>query len=85
MRRKRPADNQYEVITKFTVRSKNKGTEDVMFVMELDYGGIFQIEGVPQEQMHPFLMIECPRMLFPFRTSHCLRRDQGWWLSAAQP
>ncbi len=37
-----------------------------MFVLELEYGGIFHIENVPEEQMHPFLLIECPRMLFPF-------------------
>ena len=34
--------------------------------MELEYGGIFLIENVPEEQLHPFLLIECPRMLFPF-------------------
>jgi preprotein translocase subunit SecB len=27
---------------------------------------VFQVEGVPVEQLHPFLLIECPRLLFPF-------------------
>ena len=78
--KKRPADHQYEVITKFTVRSKNKGTEDVLFMMELDYGGIFHVEGVPEAQLHPFLMIECPRMLFPFvrRIVSDVTRDGGF-------
>lgn len=78
--KKRPADHQYEVITKFTVRSKNKGSEDVLFMMELDYGGIFHIEGVPEAQLHPFLMIECPRMLFPFvrRIVSDITRDGGF-------
>ena len=78
--KKRPAEHQYEVITKFTVRSKNKGTEDIMFMMELDYGGIFSIEGVPEQQLHPFLMIECPRMLFPFvrRIVSDVTRDGGF-------
>lgn len=78
--KKRPAENQYEVITKFTVRSKNKDTEDILFVMELDYGGIFHIEGVPEQQLHPFLMIECPRMLFPFvrRIVSDVTRDGGF-------
>ncbi|NKB29289.1 MAG: protein-export chaperone SecB [Rhodobacteraceae bacterium] len=64
--KKRAAEGQYEVVTRFNVTSKNKGTEDTLFLLELQYGGIFQIEGVPEEQLHPFLSIECPRMLFPY-------------------
>ena len=64
--RKRPTDNQYEVHSKYTVTSRNKDTNEVYFALELDYGGYFMIEGVPEQQLHPFLMIECPRMLFPF-------------------
>ena len=37
-----------------------------MFQVELVYGGIFQIAGIPEAQMEPFLLIECPRLLFPF-------------------
>ncbi|MDJ0826229.1 MAG: protein-export chaperone SecB [Rhodobacter sp.] len=78
--KKRPADNQYEVVTKFSVTSKNSGGEDVLFVLELEYGGLFQIENVPDEQLHPFLMIECPRMLFPFvrRIISDVTRDGGF-------
>lgn len=57
-------DNQYEVIQKLTITAKSE--EDTVFLLELDYAGIFIIENVPDEQLHPFLMIECPRMLFPF-------------------
>ena len=64
--RKRSADHQYEVITKYKVTSKNKGNGDMLFLLELEYGGIFHVEGVPEEQLHPFLLIECPRLLFPF-------------------
>lgn len=63
---KRAAENQYEVISKYSIKAVNKGSEDVLFLLELEYGGIFHIEGLPQEQLHPFLLIECPRMLFPF-------------------
>ena len=78
--RKRSADNQYEVLMKVKVTSKNKGTEDVLFLMEMDYGGLFSIEGVPDKQLHPFLMIECPRMLFPFvrRIVSDVTRDGGF-------
>ena len=64
--RKRAVANQYDVITKFKVTSKNKANDDTLFLMELEYGGVFQVEGVAEEQLHPFLLIECPRMLFPF-------------------
>jgi preprotein translocase subunit SecB len=78
--RKRSADNQFEVITKFRITSKNKANNEVLFVVELDYGGIFHVEGVPEDQMHPFLLIECPRMLFPFvrRIISDVTRDGGF-------
>jgi preprotein translocase subunit SecB len=37
-----------------------------LFGFELIYAGVFRIQNVPQESMHPFVMIECPRLLFPF-------------------
>jgi preprotein translocase subunit SecB len=78
--KKRPADHQYEVISKYKVTAKNKGTDNTMFLMELDYGGIFHIENVPDDQLHPFLMIECPRLLFPFARQivHNVIRDGGF-------
>jgi len=78
--RKRGGENQYEVIMKLTVNSKAKESDTPLFVLELEYAGIFQIEGVPQEQLHPFLMIECPRMLFPFlrRVVSDVTRDGGF-------
>ncbi len=78
--RKRTQENQYDVVTKFKVTSTNKTTNDPLFVMELDYGGVFHIEGVPEEQLHPFLLIECPRMLFPFvrRIISDVTRDAGF-------
>ena len=78
--RKRQADHQYDVITKFKVTSKNKVNGDTLFLLELDYGGTFHIEGVPDEQLHPFLLIECPRLLFPFvrRIISDVTRDGGF-------
>jgi len=78
--RKRPVANQYEVITKFKVTSKNKVNGDVLFMMELEYGGTFHIEGVSEEQIHPFLLIECPRLLFPYvrRIISDVTRDGGF-------
>jgi preprotein translocase subunit SecB len=57
-------ENQFEVIQKLTISAKAK--EETIFLLEIDYAGMFIIENVPEDQLHPFLMIECPRMLFPF-------------------
>ncbi len=77
---KREAENQYEVGTKYKITSKNKSDEQTLFLIELDYVGLFLIEGVPQEQLHPFLLIECPRMIFPFarRIISDVTRDGGF-------
>jgi len=48
--------------------------------LELEYAGIFEIDGVPDEQMHPYLLIECPRITFPFvrRIVSDISRDGGF-------
>ena len=64
--RQRPQANTYDVIAKFKITSTNKANNETLFVLELEYGGVFFVEGVPPDQLHPFLLIECPRLLFPF-------------------
>ena len=78
--KKREAEHHYEVLTKFKIDSKHKDSGKTLFLVELEYGGIFHIEGVPQEQLHPFLLIECPRILFPFarRIISDVTRDGGF-------
>lgn len=62
------ADNltptDFEVSIKIDGKAEVAGK--VLFSIELVYGGVFRIQGVPQESLHPFVMIECPRLLFPF-------------------
>jgi preprotein translocase subunit SecB len=61
----RKGDNDnYEVILKLTINAD--ADEKKVFLLEIDYAGVFHVENVPEDQLHPFLMIECPRMLFPF-------------------
>lgn len=78
--KKRAVENQYESSIKLKVTSKNKGDDKMLFLMELDYVGIFHIENVAEDQLHPFLMIECPRMIFPFlrRIVSDVTRDGGF-------
>lgn len=78
--KKRNVDHQYESAIKLNVTSKAKDGDEVLFVLEIDYVGVFHIENVPDEQLHPFLLIECPRMIFPFlrRVVSDITRDGGF-------
>lgn len=78
--KKRTVENQFEVVIKLMIKSNDKASEAALFLMELEYGGLFQIENVPEDQLHPFLLIECPRMLFPFvrRVVSDITRDGGF-------
>jgi preprotein translocase subunit SecB len=58
------ADGLFEVDLKLSVRASRE--EEVSFQVELVYGGLFELQGVPADQLEPALLIECPRYLFPF-------------------
>ena len=78
--KKRTVENQFEIVIKLKVNSVNKGTTENLFLLEIEYAGLFLVTGVPDEQLHPFLLIECPRMLFPFlrRIVSDVTRDGGF-------
>ena len=78
--KKRPIENQYDVIIKTTISSETKNTKEMIFMLEIDYGGIFEITNIPEDQLHPYLLIECPRILFPYlrRIISDITRDGGY-------
>ena len=78
--KKRSSENQYELVIKLRIDSKSKKSKDQLFLLEIEYGGIFQVSGVPEDQLHPYLLIECPRLLFPFlrRIVSDITRDGGF-------
>ena len=61
---------------------KAKATDDqgTIYLMECTYGGVFQIDSVPREALEPFLLVNCPSMLFPFlrRIIADLTREGGF-------
>jgi preprotein translocase subunit SecB len=57
-------DGFFEVDLKLSATAHTGG--EAVFQVELLYGGLFQINGVPEAEMEPILLIECPRFLFPF-------------------
>jgi len=58
------AASDYEVELKIEGRAELPTT--FLFGFDLLYAGIFRIQNVPQENVHALIMIECPRLLFPF-------------------
>lgn len=59
------ADRTFEVNLRIQVDAKRKETQ--VFLLDLEYAGAFTIgHDVPEEYLRPILMIECPRILFPF-------------------
>ena len=58
------AENQQ--VVDLSITAKATLDDKPVFVTELTYGGRFSITGVPAEQIEPALLIECPRLLFPF-------------------
>lgn len=58
------APTDFEVT--LTLDAKAGEGAGLLFKLDLEYGGVFRLTNIPQEQIHPVIMIECPRLLFPF-------------------
>lgn len=58
------SETDYDV--NLTLTAIAKDGDDVLFNVELIYGGVFRISGFPQEHVMPLLFVECPRLIFPF-------------------
>lgn len=57
-------DTRFEVVLQLNVDAKVG--EDAVFVLELTYAGVFQLLNIPKDSLQPLLLVECPRLLFPF-------------------
>jgi preprotein translocase subunit SecB len=69
---------RYEVSLQLHVDAK--AGDDTAFMVELTYGGVFGLLNIPQDSLQPLLLIECPRLLFPFarRVVADATRDGGF-------
>ena len=72
------AENDYEVGLKFTIQAKF--SDQVAFIAELMYCGVFRLVNIPENDIKPVLLIEAPRQLFPFarRILADITRDGGY-------
>ena len=59
----------------------------VVFVAELSYAGVFTLTGLPDNAIEPVLLVECPRILFPFARNILsdVTRDGGFPPVLLQP
>lgn len=57
---------EHEVEVELRIEARAGEGKDIVFNLELVYAGLFRLQNIPQEHMQPFIMIECPRLLFPF-------------------
>jgi preprotein translocase subunit SecB len=58
------ANNEIEVELRIDARAVEG--QAVLFAIELVYAGVFRLTNIPNEQLRPVALIECPRLLFPF-------------------
>ena len=58
------AETDYEVSLKLEGKAESSG--NVLFVFDLTFAGVFRVQNMPKESLQPLIMIECPRLLFPF-------------------
>ena len=58
------ADDVHEIVLKIEVSARSEN--GVHFVVDLSYGGLFGLRNIPEEALPPFLLIEAPRLVFPF-------------------
>lgn len=79
------AADHFEVVLRFDVEATSE--ERKAFLIELSFGGLFQLTGLPDEHIRPVLLIEGPRMLFPFarRILADLTRECGFPPLLIQP
>ena len=58
------AEDVHEVLLNIEVAARSD--QGVHFLIDLSYGGLFGLRNIPEEALGPFLLVEAPRLLFPF-------------------
>ncbi len=71
-------ENRHEITLRLEIEAKVR--DQALFLLDLAYAGLFEIANVPRESLQPLLMVECPRLIFPFarRIVADLTRDGGF-------
>jgi preprotein translocase subunit SecB len=78
-------EHVYEVV--LSIRAEAKTEEKPAFIVELDYAGVFTLTAIPGEMLEPVLLVEAPRLLFPFARAIIsdVTRESGFPAVLLQP
>ncbi|MGB1361405.1 MAG: protein-export chaperone SecB [Alphaproteobacteria bacterium] len=60
------SENVSEIVIKLKIEAKDEEKKKSVYILELEYAGLIHTEGFNEEEKVPLLMIEAPRLLFPF-------------------
>ena len=71
-------EEQYEVVLELSANAQSGDTP--VFMLELTYGAVFSLANIPPDSLQPLLLIECPRLIFPYarRIVSDATRDGGF-------
>jgi preprotein translocase subunit SecB len=64
IKNRKVGDEHWEV--SLSVTATLKAEDKVVFIVEVDHGGLFLLRNIPQEHLNGVLAVECPTVLFPF-------------------
>ncbi len=75
---RRMGEDLYESAIDFKGHATN--SEGTIYVLEIVYAGLFRVRNIPEQALEPFLLINCPSLIFPFlrRIVADLSREGGF-------
>lgn len=73
-------DSANEFMVGLKIQATATSGEEQVYALALDYAGLFSIANVDAKMLEPVLLVECPRLLFPFarRIIADVTRDGGY-------
>lgn len=58
------SETEFEV--ELSIEARAELAQKALFILDLVYAGVFRVQNMPKENVHPLILIEGPRLLFPF-------------------
>lgn len=77
----RPLENNfYELVLSILVKAKLETQEGALYIVSLDFGGLFNVEAESKEEVEKILLVHCASMLYPYarRVVSDAIRDGGY-------
>ncbi len=66
LKNRRIDDDHWEVSLEVTAKVTTKDEGKVMFIIEIEHGGVYLLKNIPEEHFEMVLAVDCPTLLFPF-------------------